>query len=58
MIRPSTQQLVRAFGQFLLFAGAVSVVAAAYLYPEARLPIVVWLIAVVLAQRPSPGDAQ
>jgi len=58
MLLPSTQQLVRAVGQVVLFAGAVSVVAAAYLYPETRLPIVVWLIVVVLAQRPSPGDAK
>lgn len=56
MSLPSTRQLLRSVGQFLLLAGACSVVAAAYLYPEARLPIVVWLIAVVLAQRPSPGD--
>jgi len=58
MMLPSIQQLVRAVGQVLLFAGAASVVAAAYRYPETRLPIVVWLIVVVLAQRPSPGDAQ
>ena len=57
MTLPTTQQLVRAVGQLLLFAGAISVVAAAYLYPETRMPIVVWLITVVLVQRPSPGDS-
>lgn len=58
MMLPTTQQLVRAVGQLLLFAGAISVVAAAYLYPETRMPIVVWLITVVLVQRPSPGDSR
>lgn len=58
MTLPTTQQLVRAVGQLLLFAGAISVVAAAYLYPETRMPIVVWLITVVLVQRPSPGDSR
>ncbi len=58
MMLPTTQQLVRAAGQLLLFAGAISVVAAAYLYPETRMPIVVWLITVVLVQRPSPGDSR
>jgi len=58
MTLPTMQQLVRAVGQLLLFAGAISVVAAAYLYPETRMPIVVWLITVVLVQRPSPGDSR
>lgn len=58
MTLPTTQQLLRAVGQLLLFAGAISVVAAAYLYPETRMPIVVWLITVVLVQRPSPGDSR
>ena len=55
---PSTQQILRLFGQLVLGAGALSVVAAAHLYPEARLPIVIWLIVVVLAQRPSPGESR
>ena len=58
MTLPTMQQLIRAVGQLLLFAGAISVVAAAYLYPETRMPIVVWLITVVLVQRPSPGDSR
>ena len=55
---PSTQQILRLVGQLVLGAGALSVVAAAYLYPEARLPIVIWLIVVVLAQRPSPRESR
>ena len=58
MTLPTMQQLIRAVGQLLLFAGAISVVAAAYAYPETRMPIVVWLITVVLVQRPSPGDSR
>ena len=57
-ILPSSQQLLRAVGQLLLFAGATSVVAAAYLYPETRMPIVIWLLVVVLAHRPSPGECR
>ncbi|NNF40795.1 MAG: hypothetical protein HKN64_05405 [Woeseiaceae bacterium] len=56
MTLPSTRRLIRGFSQLMLYAVAFSVVATANLYPEARMPIVIWLLAVALAWRPSSGD--
>ena len=57
-LRDSTTRALGFAEPMQRFAGAISVVAAAYLYPETRMPIVVWLITVVLVQRPSPGDSR
>lgn len=56
MTLPTTPQFWHAIRRMLLAAAALSVVAAAHQYPEARLPIVIWLLTVVLVWRRSPED--
>jgi len=56
MTLPTTQKFWHAIRQLTLAAAALSVVAAVYRYPEARLPIVIWLLTVALVWRRSPGD--
>lgn len=56
MTLPTTQQAWYAIRQLTLTFTAVLVVAAAYRFPEARVPIVIWLLTVALVWRRSPGD--
>jgi len=56
MTLPTTQQVWHAIRQLTLASAALLVVAAAYRFPEARLPIVIWLLTVALVWRRSPGD--
>ena len=55
MTLPTTQQVWHAFRQLTLASAALSVVAAAYWFPEARLPVVVWLLTVAVVWRRSAG---
>lgn len=55
MTSPTPQQVWYAIRQLTLASAALLVVTAAYWFPEARLPIVLWLLTVALVWRRSPG---
>ena len=48
-------RMLRGFCKCVLAITAITIVTSALYLPEARLPVVIWLLSVALMWRPSPG---
>jgi hypothetical protein len=48
--------LLRYFWKGVLATAAISIVASTVYLPEARIPVVIWLLGIALIWRPSPGS--